>query len=73
MEEQIEQLISATKIYVDENRKRVTKEQFVKALQNNSNIHEFINYTAGYGLNKEYLIKIKATKMVLENLSLIGL
>ena len=73
MEEQIEQLISATKKYVDENRKRVTKEQFVKALQNNSNIHAFINYTAGYGLNKEYLIKIKATKMVLKNLSLIGL
>ena len=73
MKEQIEQLISATKRYVDENRKRVTKEQFVKALQKSSNIHEFINYTARYGLNKEYLIKIKATKMVLKNLSLIGL
>lgn len=73
MEEQIEQLISATKRYVAENRKRVTKEQFVKALQKSSNIHDFINYTAGYGLEKEYLIKIKATKMVLKNLSLIGL
>ena len=73
MEEQIEQLILATKIYVDENRKRATKEQFVKALEYNYNVHKFINYTAEYGLDKEYLIKIKATKMVLKNLSLIGL
>lgn len=73
MEEQIEQLILATKKYVDENRKRFTKEQFVKALHYNYNVHKFINYTSEYGLDKEYLIKIKATKMVLKNLSLIGL
>ena len=73
MKEQIEQLISVTKKYVSENKKRATREQFVKALQYNYNIHKFINYTAVYGLNKEYLVKIKAAKMVLKNLSLIGL
>ena len=69
----IEKAILSSKEYVKIKRKEHKKEEFIKCLKNNSDVNRLINYSAEYGINKEYLLNNYARRIVLNNLYLIGL
>lgn len=69
----IEKAILSGKEYVKIKRKEHKKEEFIKCLKNNSDVNRLINYSAEYGINKEYLLNNYARRIALNNLYLIGL
>lgn len=69
----IEKAILSSKEYVKIKIKEYKKDDFIKCLKNNSDVNRLINYSAEYGINKEYLLNNYARRIVLNNLYLIGL
>lgn len=69
----IEKAILSSKEYVKIKIKDYKKDDFIKCLKNNSDVNRLINYSAKYGINKEYLLNNYARRIVLNNLYLIGL
>ena len=50
-----------------------TKDQLIDCLKKLSSVHETINYTAKYGLKKQYLSDQMLRRKILKDPSLIGL
>lgn len=50
-----------------------TKEELISCLEKLSNVNETINYTAKYGLKKQYLSDQMLRRKILKDPSLIGL